>query len=183
MKKQIIFSLLMALMFLAGTAFAGNGMMNGSSSPMQRNSNMKPQYMSPQQQKNGGMMMNHQGCDSTQQMSVMIKMMTNPSMIKLMAQMKGLSKTERSQMLNRHMKMVQKLIDANKKINCSKRQQAGMMSMVTNPMMIKWMGQMEGMNTGDRMMRMRNNASMMMRMMRMGMMSGNGMMMNGKNGR
>ena len=51
-----------------------------------------------------------------------------------------------------------------------------MMSMVTNPMMIKWMGQMEGMTTNGRMMMMRNNASMMMRMMKMGMMNGSGNM-------
>lgn len=181
MKKQIIFSLLMALMFLAGTAFAGNGMMNGSSSPMQKNSKMETLNMAPQQQMNGGVM-NNQGCDSTQLMSVMTKMMTNPAMIKLMAQMKGLSPTARNQMLNNHMKMIQSQIHANKKIKCSKNQQAGMMSMVTNPMMIKWMGQMEGMTTKGRMMMMRNNASMMMRMMRMGMMSGNSKMMNGKNG-
>lgn len=179
MKKQIIFSLLMALMFLTGTAFAGNGMMNGSSSPMQRNSNMEPQYMPPQHQMTGGMMTNNkQGCDSAQQLSVMIKMMTNPTMIKMMAQMKGLSKTARGQMLNRHMKMVQELIDANKKINCSKSQKAGMVNMLTNPGMVKFMSQMEGMTAKGRTMMMRNNASMMMRMMRMGMMGGNGMMMN-----
>jgi len=183
MKKQLIFSLLMALMFLTGTAFAGNGMMNGSSSPMQKNSNMEMQYMSPQHQMNGGMMTNNkQGCDSAQQLSVMIKMMTNPTMIKMMAQMKGLSKTARGQMLNRHMKMVQELIDANKKVNCSKSQKAGMVNMLTNPEMVKFMSQMEGMTTKGRTMMMRNNASMMMQMMRMGMMGGNSMMMNSKNG-
>lgn len=177
MKKQIIFSLFMALMFLTGTAFAGNSMMNGSSAPMQKNSNMEMQTMMPQHKMKSGMMMNNQGCDSTQQMSVMLKMMTNPAMIKLMAQMKGLSKTERDQMLNKHMQMVQSLINANKNIKCSKSQQAGMMGMITNPMMIKWMGHMEGMSTDNRMMTMRNNASMMMNMMRT--MSGNHNMGNG----
>lgn len=95
----------MALMFLAGTAFAGNGMMNGSSSPMQKNSKMETRNMAPQQQMNGGVM-NNQGCDSTQLMSVMTKMMTNPAMIKLMAQMKGLSTTDSGRVPNRLMKRV-----------------------------------------------------------------------------
>ena len=49
----------MALLFLTGTAFAGNGIMNQSSTPMQRNSNMETQYMTPQHQMNGGTMMNN----------------------------------------------------------------------------------------------------------------------------
>ena len=166
MKKQIIFSLLMALFFLSGEAFAENGIMNGNPSPMQRISNMETQYMSTQHQMNGGgMMMNNQACDSAQQMSVMIKMMTNPNMIKMMSQMKGLNATARNQMLNKHMKMVQALINSNKKITCSKSQQTRMMGMVTNPMMINMMSKMEGKTTNGRMMMMRNNASMMMRMM------------------
>ena len=179
MKKQMITSLLMAVFFLSGTAFAGNGMMNMHSSKTHNNSTMETQYTIPQHRM-GGMMGNTQQWDSAQRMSVVMHMMNNPAIIKIMRQMRGLNPTARKQMLNNNKTLIREMIKTHNNGQCSSNQQSQIMRLMMNPQMIKLMEQTQGMSNKARLKVLRNNASMMMQMMRR--MNHNGMMMRGQMG-